>query len=228
MSKLNRRILSPEQEQWARKMIPGKTGERQSAMIFRRFGIRMTVRQLKAWRKNHHVSSGLTGSFEKGHPSPNKGVPMPRRTYEAAKATMFKKGQRPWNDRFKVGDVRIVKWHHGELCRRYEKVSDSGTLWERWKPVCYMALARAGRPVPKDSCVIHLDKDPLNDDLGNLFVVKRSIYGPMQRMRIMGRDEATMKAAELIVQIGHRTWALKEKRRAENKKRKKHAEEHSD
>jgi hypothetical protein len=227
MNPNNHRIFSPEQEAWVRSIVPGKTGIEQSEMIRRRYGIRLTPKQLSHWRKNHHASSGLTGRFEKGHPSPNKGVPMPRHTYEMAKATMFKKGQKPWNDRFKIGDRRIVRWN-GNQKRWYEKVSDEGTLWERWKPVARIVLEKAGTPCPEDSVVIHLDKNPLNDDLGNLFIVKKSIYGPMQRMHIMGRDEAAMKAAELIVKIGHKAWALKEKRRAENKRRKKHAAEHSD
>jgi len=228
MSLNNHRIFSPEQEEWVRSIVPGRTGKEQSEMIRRRFGIRLTPKQLSHWRKNHHASSGLTGRFEKGHPSPNKGIPMPRHVYEAAKATMFKRGQKPWNDRFKIGDRRIVRWKKGAEERWYEKVSDEGTLWERWKPVARIVLEKAGTPVPDSCVVIHLDKNPLNDSLENLYVVDKAIYGPMNRMGILGRDEAAMKAAELIVKIGHRTWALKEKRRAENKRRKKHAAEHSD
>lgn len=220
-------ILSDRQEAEFRSFIPGHCWQDQAAFLKDRFGVVMTARQLKGWRGNHHASSGLTGRYQKGHVPQNKGVPMPPEVYAKAKATMFGKGHKPWNDRFKIGDRRIVRWN-GNQKRWYEKVSDEGTLWERWRPVARIALEKAGTPCPEDSVVIHLDKNPLNDDLENLFVVKKSIYGPMNRMGILGRDEAGMKAAELIVKIGHKTWALKEKRRAENKRRKEYAAEHSD
>jgi len=218
MGRNNRPTLSPEQDAYLRSVIPGTTGAEQAAAMLKRFGVRMSATQLKAWRGNHHAFSGLTGRFEKGHVSPNKGVPMPPSVYAKAKATMFGKGHRPWNDRYEIGERRIVRWHDGERKAWFEKVSDRGGLWERWRPVSRLTLERAGRPVPKGFVVAHIDGDSLNDDIANLAVVEQSLYPQMNRKKLISADPETMAAGKALAKMCSKANRLTAKARKKRKK----------
>ena len=55
------------------------------------------IRQMKAYKRNHGINTGLTGQFEPGHIPANKGKKMSPEQYEKCKATMFRKGNVPAN-----------------------------------------------------------------------------------------------------------------------------------
>ena len=55
------------------------------------------IRQMKAYKKNHGINTGLTGQFEPGHIPANKGKKMSAEVYAKAAPTMFKKGNVPAN-----------------------------------------------------------------------------------------------------------------------------------
>jgi len=199
----------------------GKSNKEIAELANAKLGLRMTAQSMKAYRANHHLPpTGLTGRFEKGHPSPNKGVPMSPHTYEMAKATMFKKGQKPWNDIYQIGDTRIVTNMDGRQ-RVVEKVSDKGTLWERWRSHPLLVLQRAGIAVGKDEIVYHLNKDPLDNRLENLATVKKSLYPLMSRKGLITKDKEAMKTGELLAEMTHRRYELESKARKRRKKEKK-------
>jgi len=218
MGRNNRPILTLEQDAYLRSVIPGTTGAQQSEAMLKRFGVRMTVTQLDSWRGNHHVSSGRTGWFRKGVAPANKGKPMPAEVYAKAKATMFKKGNKPWNDRFKVGDRRIVRDSNRIRSTWFEKVSDRGGHWDRWRPVSHLTLERAGRPVPKDCVVVHLDGNSLNDAIENLAIVEKSIYPLMNRKKLISAEPEAMAAGKALARMSSRASRLQTKARKKRKK----------
>lgn len=197
--------LSAEQAEFLRSAFKTMSGPEASKAFKDRYGVTLTVAWLKAWRRKNGIKSPFNGRFVKGMTSPNKGKPMPPDVYERCKATMFKKGMKPWNDTFKVGDRRIVRWKDGREAW-FEKVSDDGTLWQRWKPVASMTMARAGKPVPQDCVIRHIDGNPLNDSIENLMVISKSVNGPLARLGIDYCDRETMESAVMIVKLASKRY----------------------
>lgn len=78
------------------------------------FGTGYTVSQLNGYYKNHHLNSGLTGRFEKGHVPANKGKHPP--TVGRMAETQFKKGHLPHNTK-PIGYERINKNGYVDMSR---------------------------------------------------------------------------------------------------------------
>ena len=66
-------LFPAEIRQYIQDHHPGCGPKDMAAVLNERFGTAFTTVQIKAYYHNHGISSGLTGHFGKGHPSPNKG-----------------------------------------------------------------------------------------------------------------------------------------------------------
>lgn len=119
------------------------------------------ISQIDSYKSNHHISSGLTGHFEKGHVPHSKGKKMSPEQYEKCKATMFKKGNCPHNHR-EIGSERIGKDGYLQI-----KVGEP----KKWKQKHVYLYEQEYGPIPKGYKVIFLDKDIRNLDLKNLALV---------------------------------------------------------
>lgn len=68
-----------------------------AAMFNNRFGTNITASNIKTFRGNNHLNSGLTGRFEKGHIPDNKGKTwddyMSKDAQARSRKTTFKKRQ---------------------------------------------------------------------------------------------------------------------------------------
>lgn len=89
-----------------------KTSQELADMFNKKFGTNITKVNIKSFRGNNHLNSGLTGQFKKGNIPHNKGKRqndyMSIESIEKTKATRFKKGNIPANHR-DVGSERINK-----------------------------------------------------------------------------------------------------------------------
>lgn len=66
------------------------------------FCLELSVKQIKAYKKNHGLNSGLDGRFNSGHTPFNKG----KKGLGGWEPTQFKKGNKPWNY-LPVGPERV-------------------------------------------------------------------------------------------------------------------------
>ncbi|MDD3393932.1 MAG: HNH endonuclease signature motif containing protein [Anaerotignum sp.] len=150
------------------------------------FGSNATVKQIKAYKKNHKISSGLTGQFQKGCVPCNKGKRGIH--YAGSEKTWFKKGQMPHNHK-PVGSERVSKDGYIEI-----KVAEP----KKWRLKHNVVWESTHGKIPRDHVVIFLDGNKLNVDIENLKLISRGQLLLMNRNRLFTQDrELTETAANL-------------------------------
>ena len=151
-------------------------------LIKEQFGLEYTKEQIKSYYANHNLNSGLTGRFEKGRISHNKGKKMSPEVYEKVKKTMFKDGHRPHNSN-QVGE--IVRTSEG-----YYKIKIAEpNVWE----YCHIrAWKERYGEIPKGMLVSFKDGNKKNWNVDNLMLITKSENAVMNQMKLrFNRAEAT-------------------------------------
>lgn len=157
-----RKKLFPEEiDKFIRENATGMYNKDLTELVNKTFGTNYTKNQIDCYKTNHHISSGLTGHFEKGHIPQNKGKKMSEEQYKKCAATMFKKGNIPHNYR-PIGSERIGKDGYMQV-----KVADPHT----WKQKHVMIYEEHYGPIPEGNKVIFLDRNIRNFDIENLACV---------------------------------------------------------
>lgn len=95
MNNKKNRLFSEKQENFIRINVRGRSNQELTNLVNEKYGLEVTVMQVKTWKKNHNISSGLTGFFEKGHVPINKGTTGMFNV--GGNKTSFKKGDIPHN-----------------------------------------------------------------------------------------------------------------------------------
>lgn len=160
------RLFSPEITEFIRKNVKGLYNAELTDLVNKTFKTCYNVDQIGNYKMRLHLSSGLTGHFEKGHVPVNKGKKMSPELYEKCKATMFKKGHKNKNERL-VGSERI----DSKDGYTYVKVANPNV----WKLKHVMIWETVYGPVPAGHNVIFLDNNRKNFDIENLAIVSKSI-----------------------------------------------------
>lgn len=140
-----------------------------------RFKTNLKVSQIKSYKANRKLNSGVTGRFKKGHQTFNKGKKqteyMSKESIEKTKKTRYKKGNIPIDTK-EIGSEYID--NDGYL---YIKVKDTGPrfgkggMWQQYHHLVYMQYYGE---IKKDHTIIFLDKDNTNFDIKNLKEISRS------------------------------------------------------
>ncbi len=102
------------------------------------------IRQMKAYKKNHGINTGLTGQFEPGSTPANKGKKMSPEAYEKCAPTMFRKGQTPVNHK-PVGTESVRRNYKRNQMFVYVKVAEPNI----WRMKHIMEWEKHNGPVPK-------------------------------------------------------------------------------
>ena len=167
------------------------------------FGTSYTKDQIKGYYSNNGLNSGLTGRFEKGHESHNKG----RKGWSApgTEATRFKSGNLPHN-------IKPIGWERkGADGYVYVKVRMRPS-----RPDCndnFVAKHRliweeAHGPIPDGHVVIFKDGDRGNFALDNLALVSKAENQILNRRRLRSTDpaltEAGIAAAKVLAAVYRR------------------------
>lgn len=128
------------------------------------FKINLKVSQIRAYKRNHKISSGLDGKFKKGQKPWNKGL---KGITTGGAQTQFKKGNTPHN-RVPIGTERIdVK--DGYI---YVKIQD-GHLNKNWKQKHVLIWEQHNGRVPDGHVVLFGDGDKRNFSINNLLLVSK-------------------------------------------------------
>jgi hypothetical protein len=112
------------------------------------------------------IEGGKKFRFKPGNIPFNKGKEMPSEVYEKAKATMFKKGNRPYNWK---PDGTIVERKDADQSGRvylYYKIKDS-----KWILYHNKIWIDANGPIPKGNIIRFIDSNTRNCDISNLEMV---------------------------------------------------------
>ena len=142
-----------------------------------RFGTAFSAADIKSVYSRHHLNSGLTGRFEKGHVPPNKGK-KGMEVHPNAKATQFKAGHKPVNTK-PVGS--IVTRSDGYLQRKIAEPNE-------WKFEHVRVYEEAHGPIPEGYKLLFLDGDTTNCALDNLILVDRKTHIELNRRHLRFSD----------------------------------------
>uniref|UniRef100_C6E6S5 HNH nuclease domain-containing protein n=1 Tax=Geobacter sp. (strain M21) TaxID=443144 RepID=C6E6S5_GEOSM len=143
-------------------------GVRELTDLFnQKFGTTKKASQIKSFKGNHRLNSGLNGCFVKGSVSWNKG----KKGYMGANATSFKKGQIPPN-RTRLWTERISKDGYIEINVPERNPHTGFPTRYRLKHAWLWEMSNG--PVPAGHALIFKDGEKQNVDLDNLLLVTRS------------------------------------------------------
>ena len=169
-------------------------------LVNKKFGTEYSVSQIENLKNRHHISSGLTGCFQKGHIPSNKGKKMSKEIYEKAKATMFKKGHRPQNYR-PVGSERVTVEGYAEI-----KIADPNV----WKMKHVVEYERAYGPLKRGDVIIFADGNKQNFDIENLVKVTRNELCRLNQFKKISEFAEITKANIALIKVKN---CIKEKRK---------------
>lgn len=158
-----RRLMSLKQEEFVRKNYIGITNQELSNLINEEFGTNFTTQQIKSFKHNRGLDSGLTSHFEKGHQPINKGTKGMFNV--GGNSGSFKKGQKPSNT-LPVGS-EIMKGD-GYL---WTKIQESPP---KWKQSHVLFWEKESGKIPDGKMLTFLDGDKTNISLTNLRLITQN------------------------------------------------------
>jgi hypothetical protein len=196
-------LFTKEQRDFIKDNVHGISNQKLADMVNQKFGLSITAKQMKTWKTNHGLSSGLKGS--EGTDPPNKGS---KGLYNVGgNKTSFKKGQQPSNYK-PVGTERIDRDGYILI-----KVSDEGPWHKRWRHKHKVIWEQANGPIPKGRCILFLDSNKLNLMLDNLQLITNSQLAILNRKNLISDQPEFTKTgimiADIFGKIGERKKGVK-------------------
>lgn len=179
-------VYTIAEREFLKSYIPGHFSYEIQSAFEEKFGKCLTYAQIKSFKGNNKIRSGVNTTFKKKHVPANKGKKMSLEQYAKCKGTMFKKGHSPQNYR-PVGSQRITKDGYIEI-----KVKDPGT----WKLKHRVIWEQNNGKIPKGVIVIFKDNNPLNCTLDNLLSISKDENLKMNRI---GANEYTGIEKEVLL-----------------------------
>ena len=174
----------------------GKSLAKITALVNDKFGTKFTERQLKTFRENNRLASGLTGRFEKGHVPPNKG----KKGWHApgCEKGWFRQGNEPWNKcpvgsevtdssgylRVKVAEPNVWEFKHK-------------MLWEK----------HHGK-VPPGHVITFLDGNKTNFELSNLCLISTAENAVLNFTRLRCASTELMETGIAIAKLKLKVAAI--------------------
>jgi|SRR5690625_3162916 len=190
MPRPHARLLTPEQDKFLRKNVKGLYNQELADLMNGRFGLNLTAQQINTYKSNRGLSSGLTGRFEKGHTTWNKG----KKGWIApgSEKTWFKKGREPLNYR-PVGSERICSKDGYVMVKTGEP--------DVWELKHRLVWEKHRGKIPKDHIVSFYDGDKTNLSLDNLFLCTRAENIRMHQSNLYSSNPALTKIGLAIVRL---------------------------
>jgi len=188
----NQHHYTSEQIEFIKQNVAGRGNAELTELFNKHFNLELGVNQIKGFKKNHKLSSGLTGHFPKGNVPFNKG--RKGISYEGMKATQFKKGHKPWNYK-PVGSERVNGDDYVDI-----KIADPN----KWKGKHILIWEAANGPVPKGYAIIFGDGNKRNFNLDNLLLVSRKQLVRLNQKNLISDDAELTKTGIIIADIFNR------------------------
>lgn len=185
---MGKRIYTDEMKAFIFENNFGHSAKELAEMLNERFGTSITNVQIRSFRQNNKLNSGLNGRFEKGKVPYNKGKKYPNMPPNSGQ---FKKGSKP-NSYHPVGTINMTTDGYLKV-----KVADPN-VWER---VHLQVWREHFGPVPEGCVIVFLDGDKTNVDISNLACITRADLAQMNKNRYFDSDAETTKAALGMVQL---------------------------
>ncbi|MGM0258239.1 HNH endonuclease signature motif containing protein [Enterococcus sp. AZ102] len=182
-----RSLFSKEQVAFIKENYVGISNLELTEKINAEFGTNFTLRQIKGFKGNRNLNSGLTGHFPKGHVPIYKGTKG--MVNVGGNSGSFKKGQRSLN----VVPVGTKSFRSDNYW--WVKVSDEPT---KWRQVHRVKWEKEYGPLKSDEVLIFLDGDTNNLDLNNLKAIKRTEHVRMNQNNYRFSDPELTKTGLVL------------------------------
>lgn len=193
------RLLTQEQHDYLASIVKGRSNIETTAMMNEHFNLKLEVRQIKCYKKNHNLSSGLTGRFEKGHVPANKGIRPSDEVLAKCSITWFKKGHANYNHK-PIGSERVTVDGYIEI-----KVAEPN----KWKLKHRVVWEEHNGPIPKGKLISFVDGNPLNCTIENFVMIDKQINGVLNHIGVKARSRELVAVASGIVQIREKVKELR-------------------
>lgn len=190
------RLLTSEQHQFLEENVKGMGNQELTKLINEKFGTDFSLQQIKTYKKNHNLSSGLTGHFPKGHVPINKGTKGMFNV--GGNKGSFKKGVKPHTTK-KIGSERVDRKDGYILV----KVSDGN-----WVHKHKLIWEKENGPIPKGCVISFLDGNKTNVNIDNLVLLTRREHLALTRNGMRFKDKELTRAGVALTKLN---CAIKQK-----------------
>ena len=161
-------VLTQEQHDFFVAHNQGTSRKDLTEMLNKEFGVNITVEQVTAYRKNHHLPNGADTRFKKGNKTT---ILTEEGRKRCGKPTRFQKGNRP-HSAVDVGTV-VVRGGYPWI-----KVAEPRT----WRVLGKVVWEQThGKPFPKGMLLKYIDNDPMNVEPDNLIIMTRQEHIQLTR-----------------------------------------------
>jgi len=182
-----------EQREFIRSNAPGRGNEELTSIFNEHFRLNLSIEQIKGFKANHKISSGLTGQFEKGSIPVNKGT---RGLYNVGgNNTSFKPGQPALNYK-PVGYERIDRDGYVLV-----KVQDDGPWQKRWRHKHKVMWEELNGPVPPGHALLFIDQNKQNIVSENLILVTRKQLARLNQNNLLSNNAELTKTGIIMADI---------------------------
>ena len=181
------RLLTDVQDVFLKENLKGVSNRDLTEMLNFKFGLSLSLNQVKAYKKNHNLSSGLTGRFEKGFTPYNKGKKRPG----MVSCTSFKKGSIP----------------HNIVSVGTELTKADGYVWvkiaepNKWRQKHVLVWEAENGERPPNHVIVFADQDRLNISLDNLVLISRKELAICNKRKLLMHDAQLTKTGVLISKV---------------------------
>ena len=195
MSGKTRRRYTGEEIDFLRKNAPGRHYHEIVEMFNKKFEYQIDAKKLKYTLRNHNISTGLSGQFEKGIIPHNKGKKFPG----TGNRTTFRKGATPHN-KMDVGEDTITTDGYVKT-----KIAEPD-VWEYKHKLIWK---EKNGPIPEGHSVIFADGNKLNIDIDNLLLVSKAELLMMNRRKLISEDSELTKTGLNVVKVMNKIHKIK-------------------
>ena len=185
------KLLTKEQHDYLVSIQKNKTSRDVANKMNQKFGLSLTEKQIKSYRGNNNLYSGLTGRFEKGRIPFNKGKKFPDRPRNSGQ---FKKGNKPPNY-LPVGTINFTTDGYPK-----EKIADPNKWVLKHRKVWEDNFG----PIPEGHSVCFLDGDKSNYDISNLILLSNEELARMNQNNYFSTDPELTKLGAGITKLSRK------------------------
>lgn len=185
------KLLTKEQHDYLVSIQKNKTSRDVANKMNQKFGLSLTEKQIKSYRGNNNLNSGLTGRFEKGRVPYNKGKKLPNMPENSGQ---FKKGNKPPNY-LPVGTINFTTDGYPK-----EKIADPNKWVLKHRKVWEDNFG----PIPEGYSVCFLDGDKTNYDISNLILLSNEELARMNQNNYFSTDPELTKLGAGITKLSRK------------------------
>lgn len=185
------KLLTKEQHDYLVSIQKNKTSRDVANKMNQKFGLSLIEKQIKSYRGNNNLYSGLTGRFEKGRIPFNKGKKFPDRPRNSGQ---FKKGNKPPNY-LPVGTINFTTDGYPK-----EKIADPNKWVLKHRKVWEDNFG----PIPEGHSVCFLDGDKSNYDISNLILLSNEELARMNQNNYFSTDPELTKLGAGITKLSRK------------------------